>query len=373
MEEKIKSLEKVSKEIRAEIGKPKKFNTSNGYYFARGRGNDINDIRVLDRVVDGKVSARLSFKENPNSPSFGHFKSKRGYTTRYKNSKNFANHYGEYIAYIILKQLGKDACKVDLGTLVIKHPYSGKELLVDGILSHFELTQEEVFFPISTYIEEYKRRHPEKYKGLTERGRTSSDQNYTNVEVILETISSLYKRTGKAKDIPKIRKQFFDMCIFDIMFANRDRHDENFGLKFNQATGENTFYPLFDNEQILGMQEEKNAVIKYLTDPKEYEKFKKSQLTTCIGIPGNTQKISIRELLTYLLEHYYDETMDSIQDIGRYQLSDLEKVMDVCEGLSPEHKEFAKKIFLERQKEISEVVQQFKEKHENGDLDEPSL
>ncbi len=366
MVEKIKSLEEVSERINETLGVPKEFSPKNKFYVAGYRGRGIT-------LENQKISADLSFPGTKQPLSFGHFKSKQGYNKRYENSKNYANHYGEYIAYIILKQLEKSACKVDLGTLVIKHPYSGKEIPVDGILSHFQLSQEEVFLPISTYIQDYKKTHSEKYKDLTERGRTSSDKNYTNVEVILETINSLFKKRGRAADIPKIRKQFFDMCIFDVMFANRDRHDENFGLKANQTTGEVSFYPLFDNEQILGMQEERKNVVKYLTNPKEYEKFKKSYLTTCIGIPGKTQHISAKELLTYLLEHYYDETMDSIQDIGRYQLSDLEKVMDVCEGLSPEHKEFAKKIFLERQKEISEVVQQFKEKHKNGDLDEPSL
>ena len=196
--ERIKTLEEVSEEIGENLGVPKEFNPSKKYYFVGCRGRDF----IFENK---KISANLSFPGTHQPLSFGHFKSK------YKNSKDFANHYGEYIAYLILKQLGKDACKVDLGTLEILNHYNGKKIPVDGILSHFQLTQEEVFLPISTYIEEYKRTHSEKYKDLTERGRTSSDKNYTNVEVILETLNSLYKRTGKAKDIPKIRKQFFDM------------------------------------------------------------------------------------------------------------------------------------------------------------------
>ena len=106
------------------------------------------------------------------------------------------------------------------------------------------------------------------------------------------------------------------MCIFDIKFANRDRHDENFGVKVDQLTKEISYYHLFDNEQILGMQEEQERVKILLNNPKEYQKFKEEELTSCIGIPKHTQKIDAMKLLNYMLENYYEETMDSIRDIG---------------------------------------------------------
>ena len=163
------------------------------------------------------------------------------------------------------------------------------------------------------------------------------------------------------------------MCIFDIKFANRDRHDDNFGVKINQTTNKIEFYHLFDNEQFLGMQEEKKDVIKYLTDEKEYQKFKEKELTSCIGIPGQTQKIKPTKLLNYLLEKYPEETMNSLEDIGRYKISDLEEVLEICPGLSDEHKEFSKKIFLEREKEMDDVVNRFNTKSLETKDDGPSL
>ena len=43
-----------------------------------------------------------------------------------------------------------------------------------------------------------------------------------------------------------------------------------------------------------------------------------------------------------MLENYYDETIESIEDIGRYKLSDLEEILDIFPNLSEEHKSLAK-------------------------------
>ena len=374
MDKKILSLKEVSEDIGETLGEVKQFDVNHGYYNASFRGT-----KEFERV-DTKIRKTLSFKGRKQPISFGFFKSKKGYTSRYKNSKDYANHYGEYIAYIVLKQLGKKACKVDLGQIVIKHPHTHQDIVIDGILSHSQLSQEESFIPIASIISRYKTKlknidnensQTEGYMPLIPKGKTNSEKNYTNIEVVLKSLELYYKENGQEEKLPMARKQFFDMCIFDIKFANRDRHDENFGEKVNQSTGDIQFYHLFDNEQILGMQEERETVGKLINDEEEYKRFKGKELTSCIGIPGTTQKIEPMELLNYLLKNYYDETMDSISDIGRYKIEDLEEVMDICPGLSDEHKKFAKKIFLEREKEIEKVITEHNKNKETND--EPSL
>lgn len=352
--EEIKSLEEVSKDINEEIGKPKQFIPENGFYKMTLRGY----AREVE-LAEGKIRANLSFKGTKQPISFGYFKSKKGYNSRYKNNKEYANHYGEYIAYIILKQLGKKACKVDIGELQARNPHSGKIFMSEGILSHYQLSPEENFQPISITIQNFKSAHPKKYRELTERGNTNSDRNYTNVEIVLDALEYTLKNNGQEEKIPETRKNFFDMCAFDLIFANRDRHDDNFGLKINQKTNEISFYHLFDNEQILGFQENREDVKKYLSNPKEFEKFQERELTSCIGIPKRIQKIAPTELLFYLLENYNEEITDSMEDIGRYKLSDLNELMDKCEGLSEEHKEFARKIFVGRQIELEATKKAF--------------
>lgn len=345
--EEVKSLKEVSEDINEEIGKPKKFTPENGYFKVNLRGT-AKEIEL----AEGKIRANLNFKGTKQPISFGYFKSKKGYNSRYKNNKEFADYYGEYIAYIILKQLGKKACKVDIGTLQTTNPYSGKPIIVEGTLSHYQLSQEEIFVPISVIVQRFKNKRPKKYRDLTPRGRTDSEKNHTNVELILEALEFTLKDNGQEEKIPEVRKRFFDMCAFDLRFANRDRHDDNFGVKINQTTGEVNFYHLFDNEQILGFQENRVNVEKYLSNPKEYEKFKKRELTSCIGIPGEMQQINPMDFYSYLLEHYNREISDSMEDIGRYRITHLNELMDKCDGLSETHKEFARKIFMERQIEL---------------------
>ncbi len=357
MSERVKSLKEVSEEIGEEIGKFKQFNAANGFFKMSLRGE--KDIKLYE----SKIRSNLSFKGTKQPISFGYFKSKAGYNGKYKNKKEYANHYGEYIAYIILKQLGKKACKVDIGELEIRNPYSSKPIQVEGILSHFQLSQEEIFQPINVIIEHYKDTHPKKYREMTPRGKTDKAENYTNVEIILSAIEEAFRKNGQEYKIPDARKKFFDMCIFDIKFANRDRHDENFGLRINQITDEMEFYHLFDNEQILGFQENKPDIVKYLdeSDYSQYEKFKIRELTSCIGVPNSVQKIDSQEFLMYLLENYPKEIADSLKDISRYKLKDLEELLSLFPNLSIEHKEFAKKIFVDREQEIARTVKTFTE------------
>lgn len=364
--EKLKSLDEVCQEMHEErLGVFKEFTPQNHYFPVSLRDQGHREPVQLN---EGKLRATLSFRGTNQPISFGYFKSIKGYNSKYKNNKEYADHYGEYIACIILKQLGKKSCKVDLGTLDVRNRFNNKVIKVDGILSHFQLSQEEVFRPICAVVESYAIMSPKKYKELTERGKTHSSSNNTNIEIILASIEDLLTKENQSERIPEIRKKFFDMCIFDLKFANRDRHDDNFGLKVNQATNEIDFYPLFDNEQILGFQENRPAAKAFSENDDDYERFRKRELTSYIGVPGKTLKITSKELLEYLLEHYYEETMNSINDIGRYKLENLNEVMEICPGLSEEHKELARKIFIAREKEIADVVKAHNEKRKNDEL-----
>ena len=363
----VKTLKEVGKEIQEPLGVQKKLNPKNGYYFYTNGKREY-------RMRDTKAEATMCHKD-VNGLILAHFKSKKGYNSKLKNNKKFANHYAEYIAYLILKQLGKKVCKVDLGEIEIKNKYSNKVINIEGVLSQYEVTLEESFKELMVIVESYKDAYPKKYKEMTTRGKTDSEDNYVNIEIVLKTLEEYYKKNGQSDKIPQMRKEFFDMCMFDMIFANRDRSDDNFGVKVHQVTNEINFYPLFDNEQILGMQEEKEDIVRYLSSEKEYQKFKKENLTSCIGIPGNPKKIEPTTLLKYLLEHYYEETMDSLNDIGRYTYQDLEEVLEVCPGLSEEHKAFAKKIYLERQQEINHTIKDFEQRknEEHPKKDDDSL
>lgn len=367
MTKKILSLDEVSQRINERIGKFKLLSPETGYYIDSQRGKNFFWLE------ENKIRMNMAFEGTHQPTSFGYFKSKKGYNSKYKNNKQFANHYGEYISSIILKQLGKKACKVDLGVVNVTNPYSGKTLEVEGILSHYQLDRTEMMIPANVIIERFKGSNPKKYKELIGGGNSASENHYTNIEILLTAFEDTFRKSSMPEKVPEIRKYIFDMCAFDIKFGNRDRHDENLGLKFNQQTNKFDMYHLFDNEQILGMQENKSDIIGYLGDPKKFEKFKEKELTSCIGIPGAPQKIDPMELLKYLLQKYPEEMRSSLADIGRYTHSDLIEVMNSCEGLSEEHKAFASKIFLDREKSIQKLLEELDKSKFSKDDDELDL
>ncbi len=352
MQKRILSLQEVSDNTNEKIGKFKTLNRETGYYMCSFRNG------ITNWLEDTKVKMNLSFKSTNQPTSMGYFKSKKGYNKKYQNKKEYANHYGEYISYIILKQLEKQVCKVDLGVTTIRYPYNNKDIQVEGELSHFELSESEMVLEANVIIDYFKQSNPEKYAKLT-KNNERYDTDYTNVEVILEAFKTYFENNNHQKEIPEMRKAFFDMCAFDLIFANRDRHEENFGLKVDQKNDKICFYHLFDNEQILGLQENREDVLKYLSDEQKYNKFKEKELTSYIGTPEKPKKVKPTELLEYLLIHYPEEITNSLKDIGRYKVSDLQELMDNCEGLSDEHKKFATKIFLEREKEINQTVEKY--------------
>lgn len=370
MERKVKSLEEISDEINEQLGVFKKFERKSGFYPITRHYFHSSTGRILYNKDYDLVSEKLHrdyHVRNLQGVTTAFFKSKRGYKTKLDNKKEHADHYGEYIAFLILKQLGKKVCKSDLGEFEIVFPFNKKVKTIEGVLSHpeFDELKGESFREFSTIIDDYRNTYPKKYQALIGDSNPLIEANYTNVEVILKVIEEYCKKNDQEHKLPQIRKDFFDMLIFDLKFANRDRHEGNFGLKVSD-TGEIDFYPLFDNEQILGMQLEKNTASRYLDDKQAYQRLKKEDLTSYIGIPGKPQHVESDRLLLYLLENYYDETKDSLDDIGRYSLNDLEEVLEVCPGLSTAHKDLAKKVFIDREKEINDVINEFqKNKQQN--------
>ena len=365
----VKSLEQVSKEIGEEIGAVKQLTPENGFFVASFFGKAYEK-------VDSKIRMRFGFKGRNQPVSFGTFKTAKGYNSKYKNTHNYANHYGEYIASIALKQLGKKVCKTDLAEANFVHPFTKERTKIMGVLSHHQTNLNESVVLSESVCEKYRSKmkygEEEEYRKYFPKGKSQSDKNYANIEVILNSTLDYLTENGQEEKFPDIRKKIINTCIFDMKFANRDRHDENLGFKINQYNNDISFYHLFDNEQILGMQENQKDVKRYLKDPKLYEKFKNEKLTSYIGIPGSTCHVDFRLLLKYLLDNYYTDTMEAVKDIGQYKISNLKELMNCCPGLSNEHKEFAEKIFLDREKEMNEFIEEYNKKKKKR-LDEQSL
>lgn len=374
MNKKIKSLDEVSDEVNEQLGVFKKFDRKSGFYISR-RTYVHSSGRILYNkdydLADGKVHCDLKTKTLHGNVITAFFKSKAGYSTKLINKNEHAGHYGEYISFLILKQLGKKVCKTDLGEVEIIFPFNNKPKTVEGSLSYpaYDELKGEMFREYSTIVDDYRLTYPKKYQALLGSADPRSNANINNVEVILKVLEEYCRKNGKEDQFPQIKKDFFDMMIFDLKFANRDRHDGNFGLKVSVDKGDIEFYPLFDNEQVLGLQYNKKGAEGAAQEDIFFNKLMNNDLTSYIGFPGTPQHAHFSKTFKYLLEHYYDETKDSLENIGRFTYSDLEEVLEVCPGLSESHKALAKKIFKTREKEMKEIVTEF-EKNRKEELKE---
>ena len=236
-------------------------------------------------------------------------------------------------------------------------------MFLKGVLSHHQTAINENVKLLSTECCDFrntlKRKDEEQYRRFFPKGNSQSEKNYANIEVILNSALEDLIENGQEEKFPDIRKSIISTCIFDMKFANRDRNDDNLGFKINQDNNDISFYHLFDNEQILGFQEDIIDVKRYLKNPKAYEKFKEEKLTSYIGVPDSHCRVNFKVLLQYLLDNYYEETMEAIDDIGQYKLSHLQELMERCKGLSDEHKEFAKKVFLDREREMNDFIAEY--------------
>lgn len=136
----------------------------------------------------------------------------------YKPHKIAEDCYNELIAEKIANRLGIKCCHYFLGS------YLGK----DGVIS--EYFEDSKYISMCDYLQE-------KYKEEVEE---RSD---------LEDIWYAFYSDFQEDTVKKLMKELINIFIFDILIANPDRHNENYGLILD---GENThFAPIFDNEKAL--------------------------------------------------------------------------------------------------------------------------
>lgn len=361
----IRTLAEVAKSLGVKkLGIPIDFITTNGYYDMTFRGPKNYTLN------DGKIGKNVSLREKDGSVSYAYFKSIATFSSRFKLTRRHGNNYGEYLASIILNQLDMPFCRVDIGTFPFKHPYKQDAIIpLEGSLSHYQLEQNENFVPLSVIAQIFRSSKKKQFSSLLGKSKQNpvsslSSGHFTNIDIILAAMDSFLTRGNQPNKIPFIRAYIFRMIMFDLKFVNRDRHDENFGLKVNQDTGEIDFYGLFDNEQILGFQLSEAMAKEVAENDKKFNEYKKKEFTSYIGLPDKPVKVSSEALFKYMLEHYPEETIDAYNYVSRYKFEDLQEAVEEClPNISEGHKALAYRLFQDREKEMAQVLEEYYKEH----------
>lgn len=348
MIEKIKTLQEVSAEINEKIGDLKKFNIANGYYQA-----NLRNRRNIE-VIDSKVRAKLSFKGAKQPISFGYFKSKRGYNSKYKNNKDYANHYGEFIGYVLALHSEVPVCKAELAHLSRYYPNIHKQINhgtpieKDGCITYSSLENGKELEHGKTVIDIAK---------YSREDREVREKDNDDLEVVLDAIETRTRKFYKSISeypqdyielkIRENRSKAIQMMVYDCLYGNNDRHDENWAMERDDS--QIKMYPLYDNERVLGLYENQNFIEKALKE-QNVEEISEKVLFSRMKIPGErNQHSSYKDVLNYLMNHYKTETIETLVKSLEYNTPDrVTSYLKFCEGLPSCYVDFGTTMYKSR-------------------------
>lgn len=288
-------------------------------------------------------------------------------------TKISASHYGEFIAYLLYKNIDLPVCKVDIlkRNLPIPRSQSGKCVEVPGCISYKDLGDNEELVQAINILSWYKDEHYDEYVAIMDPLNQYDKDNYklsvhnennnNNVELIIPAFEAYVKERCQAteEECSQLRQSLIDMIVVDCKFANTDRNDENYGLAISKDN--HRFYPVFDNEYILGFSEFVEDIEKY--NGARLQEHIDKDLTSRMGISSQTTKLGYKSVMTYLFTTYPEEAKKSYEKIMQIKENDLNQLMEDCEGLDEVHKSYALRIFKERHRGFKYVKEEFIDEH----------
>ena len=283
------------------------------------------------------------------------------------------NHYGEFLGYKLAQNIGIDSCTAELAELSRYYPNIHKERnngtpqFKRGCIIYSNLDTSEYLEPGCVIIENLMYKHPEQMKELSVNEKYRLDIN-DNIEVIMASIEckvrnfytnkKIYPKEFIEQQVRKNKEKMIEMIIYDCLYGNNDRHDENWSMRISNSDVE--LYSLYDNERVLGLYENQNNIEQALnTDT--VEEFSEKRLFSRMKIPGELSKHSnYKDVLKYLINNYSEET---IKNLGKHIINNtpeqIKLYLKSCEDL-PEcyikfgtqmyqkRYEFARKLYLEK-------------------------
>ena len=285
---------------------------------------DFSHWKEYDGASEGSGRSEKVWLIEPNTQKVGLFK--------YKKDEKTTDHISECIAYQLACLLNIECAKFELGT------YKGRE----GSMSYNIIDN-----PKQSLIE-----------GI----------NYIMLKYPTYNVNTLKDAfTGKIYSLEMIQeslpvsipfKDFLKIPLFDYLIGNTDRHQNNWA--FIMEDGILRFSPLYDNSSSLCAymnDHDLNACI-----GKDKQKWKSVVETKSRSIIRRTcndpQKPTHLEVLKYLQNYYYDDTIELAKKIAvTITANTIDKILSTFpnEHLSPIKKSVIKRFLLSKVEKLNEV------------------
>lgn len=326
------------------------------------------NFRNIDSFIPGKFESIGMLKGkrwylNQETGKIGLFKPKR---FEFGDRKVFcANHYGEFVAHKIAENANINSCPVELAHLskyyanIHKERNNGTPEEKDGCITYNLLDEESNLEPGQIVINSFELKNKKEFDRLTKQDIKRTEK-YDNLEVILEAISARTKEYYLCQKnnfsvayinekIKENKKRMIEMMVYDCLFGNNDRHDENWSMEKKIDGSDISIYPLYDNERILGLYENQYK-IEHSLKTNSVENFSEENLFSRMKVPGETKSHSTyKDVLTYLVEHYELETREVLNRLFEKNTPQkINSILDECERLPECYKEFGSQMYQTR-------------------------
>lgn len=269
----------------------------------------------------------------------------------------YDEHIGEVLGSIIGKKMCFKVCEAEL----YKSPLPIPNRYINGVISYVDKSKDDILLLPNYIIKDYLKSQ-------------NINRDINNYGIDIDTImNSIYfymnKNQRPYKEFLDFKQDFIDMMIYDIKLLNTDRGLSNWFIRKNQKTGEIDLYPMFDNERILGFD---NDIEEGESELSENDLKKENNIRE-LGIvtPSDSRALirftNYKNITNYLLKKYPIQTQKSLEKANKFTIQELNNILDSIEGIKKNRKIRVLQLFDERTNSINKIYDEFNKNEKEKD------
>ena len=293
-----------------------------------------------------------------------------------------ANHYGEFIGYLLSLGSRTPACKVELAHLseyyenIHKERNNGTPEEKDGCISYSHQEKGQILHHGKLVIDEYLRENSSSEFEFKKYYENDIDICIAAIE---EETRRYYQKSSfkRSEDyieekVKENRKAALNMIVYDCLYGNNDRHDENWAMVKDLDGLDISLYPLYDNERVLGLYENIRTIESSL-EKNTVEQDSEKTLFSRMTVPEqNATSSSYKDVLTHILSKYSEVGEILETHLKGNPPMKVKMYLESCENLPKQYVAYGMKMYESRYNFAKNLVRESKETkkkalHENPD------
>ena len=258
-------------------------------------------------------------------------------------------HISEFLGFLLGKKNGIKVCECEL----YKAPLLLNNKFDYGVISYEKTCQDDILISPGLIIKDF----------LEKQNSDKEIYNGTDIDTIMDSIFGYMNRNGRPyQEFLDFKQDFINMAIYDLKYMNLDRRLNNWFIRKNKKTGQLDLYPMFDNEMILGFDNDLNDG-KLSEETLEKEDLKrKSAILLPKDFVEQKSTSDYREFMEYLLKKYPVQTTKALEQVSNVTAEDLEEILNSIEDVREERTKSAVQLFNKREEELNKIYEKHKER-----------